>query len=125
MSSKTEFKSLLKKLSEDPKLREAIQSITENDKNFAALSKGLATTLLFAGRFVGKGRMRTFIGFIDAAVFLIYLSLMIKQNVFDKPEVREFIKKVWKDIGKTANQLATVARNYVDKRLAKARSRAA
>lgn len=125
MSIKTEFKALLKKLSQDPKLREAIQSMTENsDRNFAALSKGLATTLLLAGRFVGKGRIKTFISFIDAAVFLISLSLMIKQNVFDKPEVRDFVKKVWKDIGKTANQLATVARNYVDKRLPKSRSRA-
>jgi hypothetical protein len=119
MSFKTEFKSLLKKLSEDPKLREAIRAIGKNsDKNFAALSQGLASTLLLAGRFVGKGRMRTLANVIDAAVFLVSLSLLIKQNVFDRPEVREFFSRVWKDISKTAQHLSAVARDYVEKRLA-------
>lgn len=121
-----EFKALLKKLGEDPKLREAIKRIGQNsDKNFAALSQGLATTLLLAGRFVGKARMRKITTFIDVAVFLISLSLLIKQNVFDRPEVREFIARVWKDVNKTVQQLSAVAREYVEKRLASARSRRA
>lgn len=126
MNVKTEFKSLLKKLSEDPKLREAIRKISVNsDKNFAALSQGLATTLLLAGRFIGKARMKRITTFIDVAVFLISLSLLIKQNVFDRPEVREFIARVWKDVSKTVQQLSAVARDYVEKRLAAAKSRRA
>ncbi len=125
MSIKAEFKNLLKKLSEDPKLREAILKIGKNgDKNFVVLTQGIATTLLLAGRFVGKSQMRRVTVIIDAALFLISLSLMIKQNIFDRPEVRAFFKKVWKDAGKTASHLSKVARAYVDKRLASARKRA-
>lgn len=122
MNFKTEFTKLLKKLSEDPKLREAISMIGKNsDKNFAALTQGIATTLLLAGRFVGKARMRKVTNIIDAAVFLISLSLLIKQNVFDRPEVRAFFKRVWGDVSKTAAHLSQVARDYVEKRLAMAR----
>lgn len=122
MSFKAEFKSLLKKLSQDPKLREAIHALCKNgDKNFAAISQGVATTLLVAGRFVGKGRMKTFIGFVDAAIFLISLSLLVKQNIFDRPEVREFLAKSWRDINKTVATLTQIARDYVDKRLASRR----
>lgn len=124
MNIKNEFKNLVKKLSEDPKLREAIHTIGKNsDKNFAAISQGIATTLLLAGRFVGKGRMRQVTAIIDVAVFLISLSLLIKQNVFDRPEVRAFFAKVWGDVSKTASHLTQIAREYVEKRLAMARTR--
>jgi hypothetical protein len=43
---------------------------------------------------------------------------LIKQNVFDRPEVRDFFARVWKDISKTGRQLSAVARDYVEKRLA-------
>jgi len=123
MNFKTEFKSLLKKLSQDPKVRDAILTIGRfGDKpDFMALPQGLAKTLLFAGRYVGKSRMRTVANFIDAAVFLISLSLLIKQNVFDRPEVQEFLRKLWKDISKTSAHLNRVVRDYVEKRLSLSR----
>ena len=118
MKFKTEFKTLIKKLSQDPNLREAIDTMGRmKNKDFAVLPQAIGTALLFAGRFAGKGRMRSVTNFVDAALFLISLSLLIKQNVFDRPEVQEFFRKLWNDIGKTTAHLNKLLRDYVDKRL--------
>ena len=116
---KKEFRDLIGKLSQDPKVREAIHKIGKfgDNPNFTALPQAMVAAILFAGRFFGKSRMRALANFVDAAVFLVSLSLLIKQNVFDKPEVQDFVRKTWKDIGKTATHLTQVVRDYVDRRL--------
>lgn len=125
MSFKTDFKNLIKQLSTDPKVREAIQSLgrMSDKRGFSSVPQGLGATLLLAGKFAGKGRLRTIIHFVDAAVFLISLSLIIKQNVFDRPEVQEFLRRVYGGVSKTSTRHIQAVRKYVNSKLTSRRSR--
>jgi hypothetical protein len=116
MSVKKNFATLLKKLSQDPALKAAMEQLR---KSSAPGQADLWQALLIASRFANRRKTRAIADFIDIAMFLISLSLLIKQNVFDRPEVREFFAKSWKGASSSVSGYYETVRDFVSARLKK------
>ena len=115
------FKTLLQELSKDPRIKKVIGQAKARLKNENSL-KALGVTdfliLLIAvfSKFLSKKKARILEDLIEPLLLLFQVSLILKENVFDRPEVREFFSKHSSKIYKTA-------REYVAKALAKTKKR--
>ncbi|MGE3681155.1 MAG: hypothetical protein AB7G93_05455 [Bdellovibrionales bacterium] len=130
MSVKRNFSALLLKLSQDQKLRAAIESLRRRTTHpaggphrFESLPEAALQIALLAGRFIGRKRARTVADVVDVITFLVSLSLLVKQNVFDRPEVRAFLKKTWGDVSTQSERLFILTRQQVKKRLEQIRNK--
>ena len=116
------FTDLLKKLSSDPKIKEAIRQASEqatSASHFKAQSAmGLIKYLLkYTATFLGKKKAQKFNEYSEYVVVLITVSLILKKNIFDRPEVKEFFVSNWQLAKDRSISLYDFCQDYVRKQL--------
>lgn len=119
MSWKGEAKRLVVRLSQDPKIKVAMEGIRENTGGQHPQLGMLWQVLTISGRFVAKRRSRAVAEVIDVITFLVTLSLIVKQNVFDRPEVREYFKVTWSKLSGSSKAAAQRVQKTAEKLLLK------
>ena len=73
--------------------------------------------LTLTARFAGKKRARAIAEIIDIITFLVTLSLIVKQNIFDRPEVRAFFARQWASLSTGAQRTLAQAQKTLNRRL--------
>jgi hypothetical protein len=94
LKNDSRFKDLLKELSRDPRVKRALARDQLRGKSGRRIERASEITLLIsaiASRFVPKKKARAIEEFADIVNLLIRVSLLLKENVLDRPGVREFL----------------------------------
>ena len=124
MKKTGQFRSLVKELSRDPRLKQVISKAkhqsrgrntghVENLRDFFLLSLGITS------RFVSKKKARILDELMDAVYLLVEVSLLLKENVFDRPEVKKFLNQGSKQVFLFAQVVYKSANEYVSTILSK------
>lgn len=95
MKNAARFSKLLKELSRDSRLKRAVAKGRRRShaKRRSQIENLLDMCLLFsavASRFLKKKKARALDKQMDIVYFLVQVSLLLKENIFDRPEVQEF-----------------------------------
>lgn len=103
MKKGSQFESLLKELSRDQRLKQVIAKAHRRTrrKGGAKVESAADTVLLLlaiASRFAKKKKARALNELMDVIYFLVQVSLLLKENIFDRPEVKEFLSQSSKQI---------------------------
>ena len=101
MKKGSQFKGLLKELGRDPRLKRVIAERRTRGKGEAKVENVTGIVLLIlaiAGRFATKKKARALDELMDIIYLLVQVSLLLKENIFDRPEVREFFRHSSKQI---------------------------
>jgi len=123
MNTSTMFAGIAKELSRDPRLRQAIAKARSKkrgkDVRRVDDATGIALLLLaIASRFSKKKRARALDEAMDVIYLLVQVSIVLKENVFDRPEVKNFFSHSFRQIYSLAQQF--VARMLPKKKAAPA-----
>ncbi len=106
MKNSGRFASVVKELSRDPRLKRAIAKRPRGKS--ATQVQGAADTVLLllkiVSRFAKKKKARAIDELMDNIRLLVRFSLMLKENIFDRPEVREFFYRRSKQVYVLAQQ---------------------
>jgi hypothetical protein len=103
----SQFKDLLKELARDPRVKRVIGKRRSRGKRGGKIQPeaGIVLALLgIASRFMTKKRARAFDELVDAIYLLVQVSLLLKENVFDRPEVKRFFRQKSKRIYSLAQE---------------------
>ena len=95
------LKDLLKELGRDPRVKRVIakrQSRKKGGGKIERVTDVVLVLLAIASRFATKKRARALDELMDNIYVLVQLSLLLKENVFDRPEVREFFSQSSREI---------------------------
>ncbi len=101
MKSRNKSATLLKKLARDPRLKRVIAK-AEKESSGAERAKVEKATDLFllaltiGSRFSKKKKARAMDELGDLVYLLVQASLLLKENIFDRPEVKEFFDRSYK-----------------------------
>jgi len=103
MKNATRLRKALKELSADPQLRQVIatarrQSREKRPSQIESLAGLYLLLAAIAARFSKKKRARALDEHIAIVRSLVQLSLLLKENVLDRPEVRTFFSRSAKQI---------------------------
>jgi hypothetical protein len=103
MKNGSQFRNLLKQLGRDPRLKRVIAKAKRQTRG-----KGVAKVenvtdiflliLAIASRFATKKKARALDEMMDIIYLLVQVSLLLKENIFDRPEVKEFFSQSSKQI---------------------------
>jgi hypothetical protein len=107
----SQFKDLLKELARDPRVKRVIAKLRSRGKRGGKIQPeaGIVLALLgIASRFMTKKRARAFDELVDAIYLLVQVSLLLKENVFDRPEVQRFFRQKSKQIYSLAQEYVAV-----------------
>lgn len=118
------FKELIAQLAQDPKLKAAIGKL--NEKSQIGLHvKSLKDFLPFVTKLSKFGGKKTLLvaEHLTLIIFLFELSVLVKTNVFDRPEVRKFLSENWGALQKKVAAMYLFCSNYVRAQLIKAKAR--
>ncbi len=116
------FKKLISDLSQDPKIKAAIEKITEKSQ-VGQHVKALKDFLPFITKLAKFGGKKTaMVGqHLTLIIFLFELSVLLKTNVFDRPEVRKFFSENWGVVQKRVAAMYLFCSNYVKLQLSRRR----
>jgi len=103
MKNTKKYRKLLKELSQDPQLKQVIAKVARRPRGKGGAKVETATSVFvllstIASRFSKKKRARTIEDMADLVQFLVQLSLLIKENIFDRPEVKKFFRQRSKEM---------------------------
>ena len=103
MKNGSQFTNLLKELGRDPRLKRVIAKAKRQTRG-----KGVAKVenvtdiflliLAIAFRFATKKKARALDEMMDIIYLLVQVSLLLKENIFDRPEVKKFFSQSSKEI---------------------------
>jgi hypothetical protein len=96
-----QFKELLKELSRDPRLKRVIAKRRPRGKEGGKIEQAadiVRTLLGIVSRLTTKRKARALEELMDAIYLLVQVSLLLKENVFDRPEVKRFFRQRSKQI---------------------------
>jgi wobble nucleotide-excising tRNase len=98
MSNGSQFQNLLKELSRDPRLKLVIAKAKRQTRGKGAARVENVTgifllILAIVSRFAKKKRARAIDDLMDIIYLLVQVSLALKENIFDRPEVKEFFSQ--------------------------------
>jgi hypothetical protein len=113
MKKGSQFKGLLKDLSRDPRLKVVIAKAKRKPRGKATAEVESAAGLFLlalsiASRFAKKKHARALDELGDLIYLLVQVSEMLKENIFDRPEVREFFSQRCKQIYLFAQECAAL-----------------
>lgn len=91
-------KDVVKKLTRDPRLKQAIAKARRQTRGKERAKIENATDMLLlaltvASRFSKKKKARALDDLGDLVYLLVQASLLLKENIFDRPEVKKFLTK--------------------------------
>jgi hypothetical protein len=106
------FTELVKELSRDPQLKRAVASARRKTrgKGAARVENATGIVLLFLGiasRFAKKKKARALDEAMDVISLLVQVSMALKENIFDRPEVKRFFSRGFRQIYAFAQGLVT------------------
>jgi hypothetical protein len=107
----SQFKDLLKELARDPRVKRVIGKRRSRGKRGGKIQPeaGIVLALLgIASRFMTKKKARALEELMDAIYLLVQVSLLLKENVFDRPEVQRFFRQKSKQIYSLAQEYVAV-----------------
>ena len=107
MKNANQFKELLKELSRDPRLKRIIASRRSRGRRGGKIERAadvLLALLRLTLRFATKKKARALDELMDAIYLLVQVSLLLKENVFDRPEVQRFFRQSSKQIYSLAQE---------------------
>lgn len=109
MKDDSQSKNLLKELSRDPQMRRALAKAKHQvrGKGRAKVETATGVVLLLlaiAARFATRKKARAIEDLMDTIVLLVQVSLMLKENIYDRPEVKEFFIQRSKQIYSLAQE---------------------
>lgn len=115
---------LLADLSKDKNIKLALDKVkseyrNESQEQINSFKDLLVVIFRISTKFIGKKKARVLEETLDAVGILIQISLLIKTNVFDRPEVRLFFQNLWSGIKVNWSAIYSTASNYVDQQLNK------
>ena len=95
MKNGSQVKNLLKELSRDARLRRVIAKAKRRTRGKGGAKVETATDMLLllmaiASRFAKKKKARALDELMEIIYLLVQVSLLLKENIFDRPEVKEF-----------------------------------
>lgn len=109
MKNDKQFKDLLKELSREPRLKRVIAKRRSRGKDGVEQAADFVLALLRIGsRFATKKKARALDELLDVIYLLLQVSLLLKENVFDRPEVRRFFRQRSKQIYSLAQEYVAV-----------------
>lgn len=118
--SAAQFKKLLSDLSKDPEIRTAIEKMSKagGDRfNNQALKDFLPFVVKLSKL---GGRKVVIIGeYFGMLLFLFELSLILKKNIFERPEVQTFFKENWAGARAKMNAMYMLCSGYMKTVLSK------
>lgn len=103
MKNATKLRKLLTELSRDPRLKRAIakgrrRSRHEPASQIETLAEMSLLLPRIASLFLKRKKARELDKQMDVVHFLVQLSLLLKENILDRPEVRDFFNRSAKQI---------------------------
>jgi len=104
---------LLEELSRDPRVEKAIARSTHHPRKSATVPAGslvaiFVAMLAIAARFSSKKMARAVDELMDTLYFLLQVSIVLKENVFDRPEVKNFFNRRSKQLYSIAQESAAL-----------------
>jgi acid phosphatase family membrane protein YuiD len=113
-----QYKHLIKQLGRDPRLKRVIakrQGLGKNAAKVESLTDIVLLILAIASRFATKKKARALDELMDIIFLLVQVSLRLKENIFDRPEVKEFF-------GQRSKEIYSFGQKYVAMVLPKTKS---
>jgi len=110
MKRGSQFGNLLKELSRDPRLKLVITNAKRQKRRkggveVESLSSIVRLVLTIASRFMKKKKKaRALDELMDIVYLLVQVSVLLKENIFDRPEVKEFFSQSSRQIYLLAQQ---------------------
>ena len=103
MKKNQDFRKLLKELGRDPRVKRVISKAKRQIRRKGAAKVENFTDLLLFGlaigsRFLSKKKARALDDAMDIVYPLVQISLLLKENIFDRPEVKEFFNHQSKQV---------------------------
>jgi hypothetical protein len=122
--SSKKFKALLSELSKDESVRKAISDLkssanAENIYYAQSVWDLLKQILKLSAKFLNKQKLKRLTEIIDIVMFLVSLSLILKQNIFDRPEVKQFFKEKWASLQSYSTAVMKVASDSINSTIAR------
>jgi hypothetical protein len=113
MSKRTSFANVAKGLSRDPRLKQAIAKARSKkrgkDVRRVDNATGVALLLLgIASRFSKRKRARAIDEAMDVIYLLVQVSIVLKENVFDRPQVKKFFSQSFRHGYSLARQFVSM-----------------
>jgi len=109
MKNSSQLENLLKELSRDPRLKLVIAKAKRQTRGKGAAKVENVTgifllILAIASRFAKKKKARAIDELMDIIYLLVQVSLVLKENIFDRPEVQEFFSRSSRQIYSLAQE---------------------
>jgi hypothetical protein len=103
MKNASQFRKLLKQLSRDARLKRIIAKAKRRTRGKGGAKVETVTDMFLllmaiASRFAKKKKARALDELMEIIYLLVQVSLLLKENVFDRPEVKEFFRHSSKQI---------------------------
>ena len=95
MKRPKQFKDILQKLAREPQVKEALTKARRQMRRKGKaenLTGALLLALAVATRFVSRKKRRAVDDLMDSIFLLLEISLLLKENIFDRPEVKKFFR---------------------------------
>lgn len=94
---------LVRQLSRDPSLKRVIAKVRHQSRGKGRTELEKVTDLYLVlvaimAQFSRKKRARTLEEHMNVVAFLVQLSLAVKENIFDRPEVKQFFDRSSKEV---------------------------
>jgi hypothetical protein len=109
LKNNSQFKDLLKELNRDPRLKRVIAKRRSRGKDGGKIERAADVVRALLGivsRLTTKKKARALEELVDAIYLLVQVSLLLKENVFDRPEVQRFLRQ-------RSEQIYSLAQEYV------------
>jgi hypothetical protein len=113
------FANLVKELSRDPQLKRAVAGARRKTrgKEVAGVENATAIILFLLGiasRFAKKKKAQALDEAMDVIYLLVQVSIVLKENVFDRPEVKKFFSRGLRQIYSSAQALVAMVLPKMD-----------
>ena len=102
---------LLKELARDPRLKRLMSKHRARGKagvQIENITEILLVVLALASRFASKKRARALDELMDSIYLLVQVSVLVKENVFDRPEVSQFFSRRGQEIYSRARKFVSM-----------------
>jgi len=113
MKNVSQLGKLVKDLSRDPRLKKAISRARKSTGGRGVRKVEDATGLFvlvmkIAARFAKKKKARAIDEAMDLLYLLVQVSILLKENIFDRPEVKKFFSESFRQIYSAAEEFVAM-----------------
>ena len=122
------LKELIQLMRKDEKLKRAVDQVLKGSTTQDTIQKArsatdfLVTLVKMSSKFLGKRLANRWIELLEILSFIVQVSLLLKTNVIDRPEVRDFLAKKYGEALEIIEKVACAVRELLKKRKARSDS---